>query len=65
MPIAEKGVRGKGLQPWSPPQHRETRSATALRIGYPRVSNATWLTGRQIEVSTDCRAARPMTRRET
>lgn len=26
MPLAEKGVRGKG-QPLSPPQHTETRSA--------------------------------------
>jgi hypothetical protein len=32
MPLAEKGVRGKGRQPLSPPQHTETRSATALRL---------------------------------
>ena len=24
MPLAEKGVRGKGQQPLSPPQHTET-----------------------------------------
>jgi len=27
VPLAEKGVRGKGRQPLSPPQHTETRSA--------------------------------------
>ena len=27
MPLAEKGVRGKGRQPLSPPQHAVTRSA--------------------------------------
>ena len=27
MPLAEKGARGKGRQPLSPPQHTETRSA--------------------------------------
>jgi len=27
MPLAEKGVRGKGRQPLSPPQHTEIRSA--------------------------------------
>ncbi len=27
MPLAEKRVRGKGRQPLSPPQHKETRSA--------------------------------------
>src|SRR5215471_9932068 len=31
MPQAEKGVRGKGRQPLSPPQHTEARSAGALR----------------------------------
>lgn len=29
MPLAEKGVRGKGRQPLSPPQHTETRSANS------------------------------------
>jgi hypothetical protein len=32
MLLAEKGVRGKGRQPLSPPSAGETRSATALRI---------------------------------
>ena len=27
MPLVEKGVRGKGRQPLSPPQHTVTRSA--------------------------------------
>jgi len=30
MPLAEKGVRRKGRQPFAPPQHAETRSANAL-----------------------------------
>ena len=36
MPLAEKGVRGKGRQPLSPPQHTETRSAISApsRSGY-------------------------------
>ena len=32
MPLAEKGVRGKGRQPLSPPQHTVTGARTALRI---------------------------------
>jgi hypothetical protein len=30
MPLAEKGARGKGRQPLSPPQHTVTPSAIAL-----------------------------------
>ena len=29
MPLAEKGVRGKGRQPLSPPQHTVARSANS------------------------------------
>ena len=29
MPLAEKGVRGKGRQPLSPPQHTGPRSANS------------------------------------
>ncbi len=32
MPLAEKGVRGKGRQPLSPPQHAETRSAISAPL---------------------------------
>ena len=42
MPLAEKGVRGKGRQPLSPPQRRVTRSAISapLELKGPRwVSN--------------------------
>ena len=33
MPLAEKGVRGKGRQPLSPPQHVETGARIARRTG--------------------------------
>ena len=32
MPLAEKGVRGKGRQPLSPPQHAVTPSAISARL---------------------------------
>jgi hypothetical protein len=32
MPLAEKGVRGKGRQPLSPPQHTAARSARSAPI---------------------------------
>jgi len=45
MPLAEKGVRGKGRQPLSPPQHIETRSAISASVSRafrgPRVKPST------------------------
>jgi hypothetical protein len=35
MPLAEKGVRGKGRQPFAPPQHTEPRSAKSAPSGRP------------------------------
>jgi hypothetical protein len=32
MPLAEKGVRGKGRQPSSPPQHTVSRSASSAPV---------------------------------
>lgn len=39
MPLAEKGVRGKGRQPLSPPQHTETRGAKRSELDSPRFVN--------------------------
>jgi hypothetical protein len=32
MPLAEKGVRGKGRQPLSPPQHTETPASDSSTV---------------------------------
>jgi hypothetical protein len=44
MPLAEKGVRGKGRQPLSPPQRIET-ARTALRSRTARTFGARELGG--------------------
>ena len=36
MPLAEKGVRGKGRQPLSPPQRRSGRSAQSSELHPPK-----------------------------
>ncbi len=40
MPLAEKGVRGKGQQPLSPPQHTVAPGAISARVGaYSNLAN--------------------------